>query len=116
MRSDIASALSNITGFISATSFGLGFDTGAHMQAEIVCISEQGAERVRDALRGGIGLARLATKDNESDLLQAYDAIQVSQDGETVRVRADLAANLTDKLLTYLPSLRNRAGQMLQQR
>lgn len=116
MRSDIRSALSNITGFISATSFGLGFDMGTHLDAEIVCISEQGAQRVRDALRGGIGLARLTTRDNESELLQAYDAIQVSQNGETVRVKADLSADLTDKLLAYLPALRGRAGQMLQQR
>lgn len=116
MRSDIESALSNITGYISGTTVGIGFDTGTHVQAEITCISDQGAQRVRDALRGGIGLARLTTKDNESELLQAYDAIQVSQDRETVRVKADLSADLTDKLLAYVPALRSRAGQVLRER
>lgn len=114
VRSDVGSALSNITGFISGISFGLGFDTGVHLQAEILCISTEGAQRVRDALRGGIGLARLTTKDNETELLQAYDAVQVSQDQQTVRVKADFSANLTDKLLAHLPGLKARAGEMLQ--
>ena len=116
VRSDIESALSNITSYISSTSFGIGFDTGTHLEAEIICISDQGAQRVRDALRGGIGLARLTSKDNESELLQAYDAIQVNQDRETVRVKADLSAELTDKLLAYVPALRSRAGQILRER
>jgi ribosomal protein S13 len=116
MRSDIDSALSNITGVISGASLGIALDSGARLQLEISCLSEQGAQRVRDALRGGIGLARLTTKDNESDLLQAYDAIQVNQDQQTVRVNADLTAELSDKLLGHLSGLRERAGEMLNQR
>jgi hypothetical protein len=113
MRSDIDSALSNIIGYVNATSLGIGLDTGTHLQAEIVCISNEGAQRVRDALRGGIGLARLTTRDDESDLLKLYDAIQVIQDQQTVHIKADLSGALTDKLLTYLPRIRNRADQML---
>jgi hypothetical protein len=114
MRSDIESALSNIVGYVNATSLGIGFDTGTHLQAEIVCVSNEGAQRVHDALRGGVGLARLTTRDNESDLLKLYDAIQVSQDQQTVHLRADISGDLTDKLLAYLPQLRNRADQLLQ--
>jgi hypothetical protein len=115
-RSDINSALSNIAAYVSGASLGIAFDAGTHVSADIVCVSDQGAQRVRDALRGGIGLARLTTKDNESDLLRAYDAIQVSQDQQTIRVRADFSAELTDKLLAYLPALRSRAGQALRER
>jgi hypothetical protein len=116
MRSDIESALSNIVGYINATSFGIGFDSGTHVAAEIICVSDQGAQRVRDALRGSIGLARLATGDNEWDMLKLYDSIQVSQDQQTVRIRADLSAELTDKVLTRLPQIRNRAGELLRER
>lgn len=116
VRSDIDSALSNITGYINATSVGIGLDSGTHMQAEIVCISNEGAQRVRDALRGGIGLARLTTRDDQSDLLKLFDAIQVSQDQQTVHIKADVSGELTDKLLAYLPQIRNRADQMLKQR
>jgi hypothetical protein len=114
MRSDIDSALSNIIGYVNDASLGLGFDAGTHLQAEIVCVSNEGAQRVRDALRGGIGLARLTTRDDESDLLKLYDAIQVSQDQQTIHVKADLSGELTDKLMAYLPQIRNRADQLLQ--
>lgn len=114
LRPDIESALSNIAGYVNATSFGIGFDTGIHLQAEIVCVSNEGAQRVHDALRGGIGLARLATRDDASDLLKLYDAVQVSEDQRTVHVKADISGELTDKLLAYLPQIRNRADQLLQ--
>ncbi len=116
LRSDLDSALSNIIGYVSATSLGIGLDSGTHLQAEIVCVSNEGAQRVRDALRGGIGLARLTTRDEESDLLKLYDAIQVAQDQQTVHIRADVSGELTDKLLAYLPQIRNRADQMLRAR
>lgn len=99
-NSDVQSALSNITGYIGATSAGLGVDTGLHLRAEIICISDEGAQRVRDALRGAIGLGRLTTKDNETDLLRLYDSIQVEQSQRIVRVSSDLPADLADKLLT----------------
>lgn len=116
MASDVESALSNIAGYISSASMGIGFDSGTHLAAQFNCISGQGAQRVRDALRGGIGLARLTTQDNAWDLLKLYDSIQVSQDQQTIRVNADLSADLTDKLLAHLPQLRNRAGEMLRDR
>ena len=115
MRSDIESALSNIVSYVSDTNLGVAFDTGTHLSAEIVCISNEGAQRVRDALRGGIGLARLTTRDDESDLLQLYDAIQVSQDQQIIHVNADISGQLTDKLLAHLPQITNRADQMLKE-
>lgn len=106
MRSDIGSALSNIAAFVTGASAGIDVDTGAHLRMEITCISDQGAQRVRDALRGGIGLARLTTKDDETDLLRLYDSIQVNQDQQVIRVEADVPAGLSDKLVARLSSLR----------
>ena len=102
MRSDVASALSNIVSFISGATAGVKADTGIHFQIDLTCISEQGAQRVRDALKGAIGLGRLSTKDNERALLQVYDAVNVDQEKETVHVHADYPAELTDKLLEQL--------------
>ena len=39
-------------------------------KANIECISEEGSRRVRDALKGGIGLARLNTKDDQQQMLR----------------------------------------------
>jgi hypothetical protein len=112
LRSDIDSALSNIVGYVNGSAIGVGIDTGIHLQADLSCISDQGAQRVRDALRGGIGLARLTTKDNQLELLRLYDSVHVDQENSTIHVRSDLAPDLADKLLSYIPQMRNGAGRM----
>jgi hypothetical protein len=114
MRSDIDSALSNIVGYVSGTAMGVGIDTGIHLQADLTCISDQGAQRVRDALRGGLGLARLTTKDNQLDLLRLYDAVHVDQENSLIHVRADLAPDLANKLLSYIPQMKNGGGRMFE--
>jgi hypothetical protein len=106
LRSDLASALSNITSFVDSTSFGVNFDSGSHLQARIICKSPEGAQRVHDAMRGLIGLARLATHDNELDLLRMWDAISISKEQQVIRVQADLSSDLTDKLIDQAASLR----------
>ena len=103
MRSSVTSGLSNLVRYLSAASIGAGLDEGAHFQAELNCFSADGAKQVHDALRGVIGMARLMTKDNDLDMLRLYDAIQVEQDQKTIHVHADLPAELSDKLLKYLP-------------
>jgi hypothetical protein len=113
-RSDIDSALSNIVGYVSGTASGVAIDTGIHLQTDLTCISDQGAQRVRDALRGGIGLARLTTKDNQLELLRLYDSVHVDQENSMIHVRADVAPDLANKLFSYIPQMKNRAGQMFE--
>jgi hypothetical protein len=102
MRSDIESALSNIVDYVNATNVGLRIDAGLHLQAEISCISEQGAKRVHDAVRGLVGFGRLSTRDKETDLLRIYDSVQVSQRQQIVELRVDLTGDLADSLLNRL--------------
>jgi hypothetical protein len=113
LRTDIASALSNITTYVTGTSAGLRFDSGSHLQARVVCTSPEGAQRVHDAMRGLIGLARLTTNDNQLDMLRMWDAVSITKDQQFVRIQADLPADLTDKLITQLSGLRGRAGAVL---
>ena len=113
MRSEVQSALANIVAFIRGTTAGLAVDSGAHLQADFTCISAEGAQRVHDAIRGGIGLLRLSTKDNETDLLKLYDAIKVDQDQNLVRVRADLSGDVADRFLNMLPQFQSRTDQFL---
>src|SRR5581483_9667860 len=107
-NSDFQTALSNITGSVSGTTAGVSVDSGVHLSIDLQCVSEQGATRVHDALRGLIGFARLSTKDNEQDLLRAYDAIQINKANQIVQVRADLAGDLADKLIATVTSLQRR--------
>ena len=103
LRQDVRSALSNIEGFVTGVTAGVAVDSGVKFQADFDCISNEGAQRVHDALRGGIGLARLTTNDNALDMLRLYDSIQVSKDNQRVHVGADLSADLTDKVWAHLP-------------
>ncbi|MFL6352773.1 MAG: hypothetical protein ACJ74Z_13120 [Bryobacteraceae bacterium] len=114
MRSDIDSALSNIVGYVNGAAIGIVLDTGIHLQADLTCISDPGAQRVRDALRGGIGLARLTTKDNQLELLRLYDSVRVDQENSTIRIRADIAPDLANTVFSYLPQMKNGAGRMLE--
>jgi hypothetical protein len=102
LRSDLDSALSNIATLVTGTSFGLRFDSGSHLQARILCKSPEGAQRVNDAMRGLIGFARLSTNDNELDLLRVWDSVSVTKEEATVRVQADLPADLSNKMIDKL--------------
>lgn len=102
MRSDLESALSNIVDYVNATRAGINVGSGLHLFADVSCVSEKGAKRVHDALRGVIGFGRLSTKDKETELLRIYDSIQVNQKQETVEIRADLTGDLADALLNRL--------------
>jgi ribosomal protein S13 len=114
MRSEVDSALSNISGIVSSTAMGIGIDTGIHLEADLTCVSEQAAQRVRDALRGGIGLARLTTKDNQLGLLRLYDSVHVDQENSVIHVRSDLPPDLANQLLSYIPQVTNRAGRIFE--
>ena len=112
MRSDVRSALSNIVNYISGVQAALEINSDLRLTGRIDCISPTGAQRVHDALRGAIGLARLSTKDDQADLLKVYDAIQVNQTGDSVEVKAALNSAEIDQLIRVLPQARERAGRL----
>lgn len=101
-RSDVRSALSNFVTYVSGLNAGIALDAGAHLQVDLQCTSSDDAKQVHDALRGGIGLARLTTRDNQLAMLKLYDAIQVTYEQQTVHVRADLSPELADQLLNLI--------------
>jgi len=113
MSSEVGSALSNIVSYVASAGIGVGIDTGIRLQTDLICISAEGAQRVRDAVRGGLGLARLTTKESQLDLLRLYDAVQVDQQNAAVHVGANLSADLANRLLTYLPDVKSRLGSGL---
>lgn len=108
--SGVASTLSSLANFVNATAIGVHVDAGLLLNAQLACLSEHDAQQVRDAFRGVIGFTRLTTKEGDLDLLKAYDAIQITQDRDTVRVHVDLSPELSEKLLTRLPELGGSLG------
>jgi hypothetical protein len=95
-------SLGNLAKFaelMQKTSFGVDLRAGLSVSGVITCRNEQDARTLSDALRGLIGLARLGTPDNEPDLLRAFDGIQVSVEQRSVRINAQVAEELMDKLI-----------------
>ena len=113
MRTDLESALSNISGYVTATSTGITLDKGVDVQADIFCVSEEGAQRVHDALRGIVGLSRLSIDASRLDLLRMWDSLQINKNKQVVHVRVQLPADLADKVLAQLPDLAGHAEKLL---
>lgn len=105
----VRSMMSNFVASIRTTTVGVHFDEGAQMNGAVDCVSEQGARRVHDALKGVIGIARLNTRDDQMQMLRLYDAVQVNQSGSHVAVSAQVPPDLVEPLLKMLPSLKNKA-------
>jgi len=96
------SNLGNLAKFaelVEKTSFGADLRAGLNASGVITCRGEQDARTLSDALRGLVGLGRLSTPDSEPDLLRAFDGIQVSQQQRSVRINAQIAQELMDKLV-----------------
>jgi len=84
---------------IRTVVFGIDFSSGLDLSARVECDNDNDAAHVHDALRGAIGMARLSTPDNHPELLQVYDAIQVSQEKSLVRVSASASSAQVDQAL-----------------
>jgi hypothetical protein len=93
------SMASNLVGYVRSVQVGVRADQGVDLQGKIDCVSVEGAQRVRDTLKGIVGLGRLSTRDDQMELLKVYDSAQVTQSNSAVTFSASVAPNLVDPLL-----------------
>jgi hypothetical protein len=96
------SIFSNLLGFISAGQISIHLDAGAQLEAAADCISAKGAQRVRDALKGAIGIARLNTPDSRMQLLKVFDTIKVEKNDTRVTMAGQIDPDLVDPLLQLI--------------
>jgi len=82
--------------------FQADFSTGMKAEIHATTHTEKDAMNIRDAARGLIGLGRLNTPDNQSDLLKIWDGISVDQQGRSVSISADVTQDLVDRLVQLL--------------
>lgn len=109
--SDIGAALGSIASYVTAADGGVGVDSGIHIQAHLNCASEKGAQQVHDALRGFLAIGRLTVRDDQTELLHAYDAVHIDQNGSVVNVHADLPPQLSQKVIQYANTTRLAIGK-----
>ena len=113
-RDEIGSILSNFVDYVNGANMSIHLDEGARFDALIDCKSEEGVKRLKDALRGVIGFARLSARSDQQDLLRVYDAIEVTPEQKSVRVTASVSSDLVPKLVGMFKGLRGQgvAGQL----
>jgi hypothetical protein len=105
------SMASNLLNYVKAGVAGVHIDEGIDFKANIECVSEEGSRRVRDLVKGGVGLARLNTRDDQHELLKVFDTIDVKQNNDAVTVEARIAPDLVDPLLNMASSIRGSRGR-----
>lgn len=72
--------------------------SGLHLAAAGDCRTEQDAATLTESLRGLAGLARLGVSSKQPDVLKVFDAIQIRQDGRSVKLNLNLPADVVEKL------------------
>jgi hypothetical protein len=105
-RDDVQSLASNLVNYITGATMGIHVDDGVRYSGTLDCASADGGKRVRDALKGVIGLARLTTKSDQTDMLRLYDAIEVTQADRAVKVEMRVAPELVDGAVSAFSALR----------
>jgi hypothetical protein len=96
--SNLANIMSALKSIDTAT-IGMDLRSGIGLTAEVASKSERDAKFIHDMLKGVVGIGRLNTPDNHPELLQLYDAIQVTQQQNHARVMAQIPADLADRFL-----------------
>ena len=70
------------------------------------CRTEQDARTLGDAIRGLMSLGKLSVPQGSSELMRLYDSVQVDQQQKSVKLSANIAPDLIDKLLQLTDTVR----------
>lgn len=95
------------------TWFQADFSAGLKAEVHGVTATEKDAMNLRDAVRGMVGLGRLNVPENEPDLLRVWDGITVEQMGRSISLKAEVAQELIDKMVTMLSGVPGRVRRLL---
>ncbi len=79
--------------------FSANLTNGFDFQAVGTCTNDQSAKQIRDLLKGLIGIGRLSTSPDQSDMLKVFDSINIDQQGRVVNISADIAQDVVDKFV-----------------
>jgi hypothetical protein len=96
---------------LADTWFAADLRNGLRLQAHGVAANEKDASNLRDAVRGMVGLGRLNVPEDEPEMLRVFDGITAEQQGRTIDVKAEIAADLVGKLMDLLSKPARPSGR-----
>ena len=91
--------LNRLLASIQTGTIWFDLTTGLDGMADVSCSSDDGAQKVEGALKALIGIGRLSVPKNQPELAQAYDGMQVTQEGHRVRLHIHVLESAVDKFL-----------------
>ncbi|MDX2152535.1 MAG: hypothetical protein SFV54_17475 [Bryobacteraceae bacterium] len=103
-----AANLGKIIQEMQTATLSMNLRNGVDLAAQANYTDDKLAQQTRDALRALLGIARLTTPSAETDVLKAFDTMQVNQVGTAVKFTAQMPPDLVEKLA-------NRAAARIQQ-
>ena len=95
--------LNRLLGSIQTGSLYVDLRMGLNGAASGSCASEKDAQDIAGALKAMVGLGRLSTRSDQTELLKIFDSLRVTQESRQVKFYADIPEPLVEKLLSTLP-------------
>lgn len=90
--------LGRIVNSIESLTASADLRRGIALRVAGVCTTDKDAQQIHDALRGFVGMGRLSTPENQSEMLRIYDSVSIVKDDRTVRFSLQVPLDLVDKL------------------
>jgi hypothetical protein len=84
---------------VQFASGGIDVSFGFRASAVLETTSEEDARRIRDTLRGLVGIGRLTTSRERPELVRLYDSIAIGLDGKNTTAKADVPSDLVDEAM-----------------
>jgi hypothetical protein len=106
LQSGSAGNFGKVFGQIESLTFIADFSKGLSAVATGDCRTEQDAKTLGDAMRGLVSLGKMSVPQGQADLLRLYDSVQVDQQQKSVKLIANVAPDLIDKLMQLTDSAR----------
>ena len=115
LQSGSAANFGKVFGQLDGLTFTADMSKGLNLVATGDCRTEQDAKTLGDAMRGLVSLGKMSVPQGQSDLLRLYDSVQVDQQQKSVKLVANVAPDLIDKLLQLTDTVRTpRSGRKLE--
>jgi hypothetical protein len=111
-QSGSAGNFGKVFGQLDRLTFTADLSKGLNAQATGDCRTEQDAKTLGDALRGLVSLGKMSVPQGQADMMRLYDSVQVDQQQKSVKLSANIAPDLIDKLLQLTDTARGpKAGR-----
>jgi hypothetical protein len=93
-------------GQLDSLTLTIDMSKGLNMAITADCRTDTDAKTLGDAIRGLVSLGKMSVPQGQGDMLRLYDSVQVDQQQKSVKLLANVAPDLIDKVLQLTDTVR----------